>query len=187
MSAEKVAARRKAIARGLAVHRLLQSLPDIHPDRRGEAARQYLARRDKELTDDERTEIAEHVGRVLDDARFAELFAPGSRAEVPIVGRLARADGTPILVSGQVDRLVVTEREILIADYKTNRGPPRSLAEALATHAPYVLQLALYRAVLSRVFPGKSVRAALVWTDVPELMEISASALDAEMASLGAT
>jgi ATP-dependent helicase/nuclease subunit A len=186
VSAETVATRRKAIARGLAVHRLLQSLPDIPPARREDATRQYLARPDKNLTDEERTEIADHVRRLLDNPRFAELFAPGSRAEMPIVGRLIRADGTPILVSGQVDRLLVTEREILIADYKTNRAPPRSLAEALATHAHYIRQLALYRAVLSRVFPGTSVRAALVWTDVPELMEISASALDAEMAGLGA-
>ena len=66
---------------------------------------------------------------VLDDPRFAPLFAPGSRAEVPIVGRLARPGRTPILVSGQVDRLVVTPTAVLIADYKTNRPAPRSLAE----------------------------------------------------------
>jgi ATP-dependent helicase/nuclease subunit A len=32
--------------------------------------------------------------------------------------------------------------------------------------------------VLRRIYPARSVRAALVWTDVPDLMEISAEALD---------
>ena len=33
--------------------------------------------------------MIEQVRRVLEDARFCALFSPGSRAEVPIVGRLA--------------------------------------------------------------------------------------------------
>ena len=61
---------------------------------------------------------------MLDDARFAALFAPGSRAEVPIVGT-RHIGGETIAVSGQVDRLVVTPDAVLIADYKTNRPAPR--------------------------------------------------------------
>jgi ATP-dependent helicase/nuclease subunit A len=109
------------------------------------------------------------------DPRFAAVFAPGSRAEVPIVGRL---DGR--LVSGQIDRLVVTPAEILIVDYKTNHAPPAKAAEA---PAGYVRQLALYRAVLGKLYPQRTVRAALLWTETPDLMEISASALDAGLAS----
>ena len=88
------------------MHRLMQSLPDIPPERRAEAARRYIARAGKELHEDERDEIAAQVFAVLDDPQFAALFAPGSRAEVPIVGRLQ--SGSDHLVTGQVDRLVVT-------------------------------------------------------------------------------
>ena len=49
--------------------------------------------------------------------------------------------------------------------------------------AGYVRQLALYRAVLTRLYPQKAIRAALLWTETPELMEISAPALDAALAS----
>jgi len=42
----------------------------------------------------------------------------------------------------------------------------------------YVTQLALYRAVLGRVFPDRTIRAALIWTDVPDLMELSAADLE---------
>ena len=62
--------------------------------------------------------MVEQVCRLLDDPRFSPLFLPGSRAEVPIVGRLR--SGT-VAVSGQVDRLVVTDDSVLMADYKTNR------------------------------------------------------------------
>jgi ATP-dependent helicase/nuclease subunit A len=88
------------------------------------------------------------------------------------------------LVVGQIDRLAVTTDEILIADYKTNRDAPRTLEEAIRSHKDYIAQLALYRAVLARLYPGRAVRAALLWTEVPQIMEIPASALDAALADL---
>jgi ATP-dependent helicase/nuclease subunit A len=38
--------------------------------------------------------------------------------------------------------------------------------------------------VLMRLYPDRPVRAALVWTEVPHLMEIPADALDAALAKL---
>jgi len=87
-----------------------------------------------------------------------------------------------MLVSGQLDRLVVTPGEILIVDFKTNQAPPGLAAEAPPA---YVRQLALYRAILSKLYPQHRIRAALLWTETPESMEISSPALDAELASLG--
>jgi ATP-dependent helicase/nuclease subunit A len=81
-------------------------------------------------------------------------------------------------LAGQVDRLVVMPDAVLIADYKTNRPAPRTLDEATARYPAYIKQLALYRDVLARLYPDRPVRAALVWTDTPELMEIPAAALD---------
>ena len=147
--------------------------------------------------------MIEQVQRLLDDARFAELFLPGSRAEVPIVGRLAH-NGRTVAVSGQVDRLAVTGDSVLIADYKTNRkarhkgveerpssramdgrerpyGSPRRIEEVPKA---YVTQLALYRAVLGRLYPDNAIRAVLIWTDIPDLMEISAAAMDHELATV---
>jgi len=171
--------RRKALARGEIVHRLLQSLPDIPPEARAEAARRHLARTGRDFSADECEQMIEQVRRVLEHPRFGELFSPGSRAEVPIVGRLPRSGGM-IAVSGLVDRLVVSADAVLIVDYKTNRPAPRRLEDVPA----YVAQPALYRAVLGQRYPGKIIRAALVWTDVPDLMEVSAEALDRALAGL---
>jgi len=48
----------------------------------------------------------------------------------------------------------------------------------------YVTQLALYRAVLAQLYSGKTIRTLLVWTEVPDLMEISASSLDAALSAV---
>ena len=179
-SAGSAADRQKALERGRLVHRLMQSLPDIPPERRRDAAERYLANAATEFLPAERTEMAKQALAILDDKNFAEIFAPGSRAEVPIVGRIARAGVGPIPVAGQVDRLAVTGDTVLIADYKTDRFVP----DRLDAVPPYVTQLALYRAVLARVFPGKTVRAALLFTDGPKLMEVPAASMDAALNKL---
>jgi ATP-dependent helicase/nuclease subunit A len=173
-----VAERSRAMQRGTLVHRLLQSLPDVTPVRRREAALRFLARNADAWTEDERDALADNVMAVIEEPRFAPVFAAGSRPEVSIVGRLAREGKPPILVSGQIDRLVVTDAEVLIVDFKTNQAPPRTAADAPLA---YVRQLALYRAVLSKLYPRRAVRAALLWTEAPDLMEISSPALDAEL------
>jgi ATP-dependent helicase/nuclease subunit A len=178
-SAESVTLRARALQRGTLVHRLLQSLPDIGPARRRDAALGYLARNAGGWTEDERERLAGGVLALIVDSRFAPVFAPGSRAEVSIVGRLDRPGQSAALVSGQIDRLVVTPEEVLIVDFKTNHAPPTAMADA---PRGYVRQLALYQAVLRKLYPQRSVRAALLWTEIPELMEISAPALDAGLA-----
>jgi len=174
---ESIELRARALQRGTLVHRLLQSLPDVESERRRDAALKYLARNADGWADGDRETLAEAVLALIGNPRFAAVFAAGSRAEVSIVGRLGRL---PALVSGQIDRLVVSESEVLIVDFKTNHAPPTRAAEAPAA---YVRQLALYRAVLSKLYPGLRIRAALLWTETPELMELSAPALDAALAS----
>jgi ATP-dependent helicase/nuclease subunit A len=167
-----------ALLRGALVHRLLQSLPDIPTERRRKAAEDYLARAGDKLAAEERAKIAEQVMLVLEDARFYELYGPGSRAEVPIVGRLILG-GQEVRVSGQIDRLAVTQTAVLIGDFKTNRPAPRRIEDVPQS---YVRQLALYRAVLAKLYPERPLRAALIFTEVPDLMELSGELLDAALA-----
>jgi ATP-dependent helicase/nuclease subunit A len=170
----------QALLRGSLTHRLMQSLPDIPEGRRAAAAEDYLARAGADLPPEERATIARQVLHIVAHAQFRALFAPGSRAEVPIVGRLT-IDGGEVRVSGQVDRLVVMADEVLIADFKTNRPAPQRIEDVPKS---YVRQLALYRALLVRLYPDRPIRAALVWTEVPDLMELSSAHLDAALAQV---
>ena len=162
--------------RGRIVHRLLQALPAVAPERRIEAARKPFVRT-KDFSAAERDDIIREVLAVLNDTRFASLFAVGSRAEVPIVGLVSPTQR----VSGQVDRLAVTESEVLIADYKSDRTVPRELDDIPPGH---IEQLALYRAVLRKLYPNHLVRAALIWTLGPALIEVPAATLDAALSRL---
>src|SRR6516225_3840051 len=161
--------RQKALQRGQIVHRLMQSLPDIAPSTRRSALEHYLGNTARDLPPDERAEIARHALAILEDNKFADVFASGSRPEVPIIGRISRADGEPFLVAGQVDRLIATDKAVLVVDYKTDSVVPERLDNVPAA---YVAQLALYRAVLTLIYPGKLVRAALIFTAGPLLLEV---------------
>ena len=155
--------------RGLIVHRLLQSLPDLPAARRRLAAERFLARPLHGLDGDQQAALLAETLAVLEHPDFAPLFGPGSRAEVPIVGTIEGRRGTEV-VSGQVDRLVVTDRAVLVIDYKTNRPAPES-AERVAPL--YLRQMAVYRAVLRGIYPDRPVGCLLLWTEGPRIMQLS--------------
>ncbi|HVY19238.1 MAG TPA: double-strand break repair helicase AddA [Bauldia sp.] len=150
-----------ALERGRLVHRLLQSLPDVAPDRRSEIGARYLDAAAEQWSPGDRAKLLAEVIAITTGPAFAAAFAPGSRAEVEIAGRINGA-----VISGRADRLAVTPESVLIVDYKTNRPPPPEPPEE------YVAQLALYRAVLARLYPDRPVAAALIWTDTPALVVI---------------
>ena len=156
--------------RGQLVHALLQHLPNLPPDRRAEAAHAMLDRPAYALTPDARAALVAEVLAVLDHPTLAPLFGPDSRAEVPLTGVIANQ-----VIGGLVDRLVVLPHQVLIADYKTNRSPPRSLDTVPQL---YLRQLAAYRAVLLAIYPDRPVHAALVWTAGPAVTIIPDTLLD---------
>lgn len=166
----------KRFERGRLIHTLLEWLPELPQDGRETAAKRYLGRA-SDLTPQDIEIFWDEVARILDDVTFSSLFGPGSRAEVQVAGKLG-----PRIISGQVDRLVVTDNEVLIVDYKTNRPPPKDPA---LVPPVYLKQMGLYVRALEAVYPGKTVRAALLWTDIALLMELDKSAMEQEVLALG--
>ena len=153
-----------AFLRGRLVHRLLQSLPAVEPLWRAAAAQRFLALPVHGLTAEDQQAILGETMAVLNHPDFAALFGPDAVAEVPVVGLVGgRA------LSGQIDRLVVEGRSVLIVDYKTMRPVP---ADLNAVPPLYLEQLAAYRAAIAAVFPDKEIRCALLWTDGPVLMPV---------------
>jgi ATP-dependent helicase/nuclease subunit A len=168
--------------RGILVHRLLERLPDRDPAERAAAARRFLAARAADLAAAERDAIEREVLAVLAEPEFAAFFGPDARAEVPIVGRLTDRRGEVIEVTGRIDRLVVGDDEVRVVDFKSER-PRRDAAVGEA----HVAQLALYRRLLAPMFPGRRLRAFVLFTTGPLLVEIPAERLDAAEESLATT
>jgi ATP-dependent helicase/nuclease subunit A len=159
----------KRFRRGRLIHGLLERLPDVAAAKREDAGRAWLTRQGV-AEEEARAFVGEALG-VINDARFAAVFGPKSRAEAPIVGEAAGK-----AVRGIVDRLVVEDARVIVLDFKTDRPAPTDAAKA---PDGYVLQLALYREVLRKIFLGKKVQCALLWTEAPHLMELPETRLDA--------
>jgi ATP-dependent helicase/nuclease subunit A len=169
-----------AIRRGLAVHKLLQILPGLPAEAREPAALRYLGRAVADWPEAERVAVWRQVDSILQAPGYAPLFSQNSRAEVSVMGELT-VRGRRRSVSGKIDRLAVTDDEVLIVDYKTNRPSPASLADVPLS---YVIQLALYRALLKPLYPGKRVSAALLFTEAPRLTPLPDAAMDDALARL---
>ncbi len=160
--------------RGLLVHAMLARLPEIDVSQRLETAKRFLHARG--LSSEEGERLTVETLAVIGDPVFAAAFAPGSRAEVSIVADLPEL-GPSARVHGRVDRLAVTGNDVLIVDFKTNRPPP---AREEDVPRLYTTQMALYRAAAVRIFPGKRIACALVWTEGPSLMPLSEAHQEAE-------
>jgi ATP-dependent helicase/nuclease subunit A len=169
--------------RGTLTHALLEHLPALPSGQWQAAAEAFVASRGAQLSAAVRRSIVEETLAVLRDPQFAPLFGPTSRAEVPIVADIPdpRGRGPALRLAGKIDRLVEDGTSVMIVDYKTNRPPPKDAAQVAEA---YLMQLCAYRLAVQRIFPGRAVRAAILWTDGARIMEISAAVLEARQQRL---
>lgn len=168
-----------AARRGVLIHRLLERLPDISPANRDEAAQSWLERQANDLDETVREEILKSALAVLETPDFEEIFSPAALAEVPLA---ATVDGT--VIAGTADRLLITEDAVTVIDFKTTRRPPSSEDDIpLATRR----QMAAYVAALEKIYPGREVRAAVLYTHTPRIFVLPEAMLAEHKQRLGDT
>ncbi|MEO1730031.1 MAG: double-strand break repair helicase AddA [Pseudomonadota bacterium] len=167
----------QAMRRGVLIHRLLERLPDIAPDARADTASAWLGRQASELPEAMRSEMLTSALSVLDTPDFAEIFSPGALAEVPLS---ATVNG--VVIAGTADRLLVREDTVTVVDFKTMRRPPTSEKDV----PPATLkQMAAYVAALEAIYPGRIIRAGVLYTQTPQLIELPEALLAAHKDQLG--
>lgn len=174
----------QAAAAGRFAHLLLQMLPDIAPGQREPVARSLGLARAGAITEPKRESIITEALALLADPALAGLFGESSLAEVPIAGMIELSNGERRPVSGQIDRLAISADEVVIADFKTTARPPHNEAAIPET---VLAQLAVYRALVGQIYPGRRVRALLVYTATLTRLEPDPARLDTVLADLGAT
>ena len=163
--------RERRFLRGNLIHKLLEVLPEVAPERRGAIADTILEKH--RVPERRRAALVAEVTRVMD--AHPDVFAPGSRAEVSVAGSVPSLGGARI--NAQIDRLSVTPERVTLVDYKSNRPPP---ASPDGISAAYVAQMATYRE-LARAIWDRPVVCALLWTDTADYMEVPEAALDAAL------
>lgn len=150
--------------RGNITHKLLQLLPDLPQDKRRDSARKYLALPAHGLSEKLQDSIFKETMAIIESPDYAFFFGKGSLAEVPVTGFVNN-----MLVSGQIDRLYVTDTEIHILDYKTNRPPPRNPHDIPEL---YYQQMKSYHDIVANIYPHRKVHCYLLWTDGADLVKL---------------
>ncbi len=170
---------RDAAERGRLIHALFERLPAVAAADRALAADRWLAGAGGLADAGARAEIIASVVRVLDDPAHAVLFGADALAEAPVAAVIEGG----IVVSGTIDRLLVTDAEIRIVDFKTGRRAPASI-DTIPTY--HLRQMAAYAAALAVVFPGRRITAALLHTAGPVLFDLPVALLGAHKPRYGA-
>lgn len=168
-----------AARRGVLIHRLLERLPDVLVAEREERGRAWLARSGHDLSETEREDMLVRALAVIAEPRWAELFTPAALAEVPLAATVGGQ-----VVAGIADRLLVEPDRVLVADFKTARRPPTSLEEVPVST---LRQMAAYAAALSAIYPGRTIEAAVLYTQTPQLIAIPAELLEVHKPVLAAS
>jgi ATP-dependent helicase/nuclease subunit A len=175
--AEETKAMAAAARRGTVIHALIERLPEVATGEREAKARRYLEAHLAEADRPEAAGLAARLVALIEKPDLAALFSDAARAEAAIAGEVVARDGRRLAVAGAVDRLLVTDDAVLIVDYKTARHVPATVPDR------YVLQLALYRSVLTHLWPGRPVGAAILWTETARFDRLAEEALDAALAA----
>ncbi|MEM7178914.1 MAG: 3'-5' exonuclease, partial [Pseudomonadota bacterium] len=168
----------EARLRGLAVHLLLERLPEVEARARAAAARALLEQSMPGLAPALADEAIAEAAEILDAPAFAELFAEDSLGEATISLPLPATGGRPML--GRIDRLLVTPRRVLIVDFKTDWHVPDRVADV---PAPYLAQMGAYLYACKGVFTDRQVEAGLLWTRARTLMLLPDTVLQNRFAS----
>lgn len=157
---------RDAARRGVLIHSLLERLPDVAAEGREQSARAWLARQAADVPEAVREDMLQSALKVLATPQFADLFSPAALAEVPLA---AIVDGQ--VIAGTADRLLLTADAVTVVDFKTARRPPIGL-EGLPRST--LQQMGAYAAALAEIYPGRTINAAVLYTQTPLLVPIPA-------------
>ncbi|WP_375611360.1 MULTISPECIES: double-strand break repair helicase AddA [unclassified Bartonella] len=163
-----------SIEYGNLVHRLLQYLPDCPPQKRRDYARNYLNIKASHWHESQREDALCHIWKILDHVYLKPLFSEHSRAEVSLMG-IVKIRGKEQAISGQIDRLYITQNSVIFADFKT--GTPPENEAAIASH--HWLQMALYRKLLQAIHPNKDIQALLIYSKEAKIFKLPPEKLEA--------
>jgi ATP-dependent helicase/nuclease subunit A len=165
-------ASRAAVARGRAIHKILQELPGMAPEAGLNFAKRVLTKSGLDEA------LAEKILGLIAHPEHRDFFGPDSHAEVSIGSRQPNGQ----YITERIDRLVIRPGDILVLDYKTDGNVP----DRIDAGHPHVMQLARYARTLAQAYNGKPIRAAILWTSLPRLDWIADDMLRKAISSMAA-
>ncbi|TMV07217.1 double-strand break repair helicase AddA [Ruegeria sediminis] len=144
--------------RGTRIHLLLEHLPGIGPADWPVICARLLP----DMPPADREELFSEAAAVLAAPDLASVFADHALAEVPVT-----ADIGARRMHGVIDRLILSDTEVQVIDFKTNAtvpDGPETCPEGL------LRQMGAYARALAQIYPDRTVKTAILWTRSARLM-----------------
>ena len=164
--------RQIGLAYGKLAHRLLEQLPATDAAVRRDRAVQ-IAGQSRDVPDAMAASLIDKLLTLIDLPAFAPLFSKDALVEVPINGRL-----NGIGIAGQIDRLFIDDKRIILADFKTGQPHENAIPRS------YLHQMALYDGLLQKIYPGRDIECWLVWVDTLDYQPIGRDAREQALADI---
>ncbi|RYG91311.1 double-strand break repair helicase AddA [Loktanella sp. IMCC34160] len=162
--------------RGTLIHRLLEHLPALAPDRRGAVGQAIIDAEPDAVLVPDAADLIGMVIRLLEDPDLSALFGADALSEVEVVATLPELGGRQI--RGAIDLLIVGPDRVRVIDFKSNRVVPNSSAEV---PEGLMRQMGAYVAALHQIYPDKVIDPAILWVSAQKLMPLEESAVTAAL------
>ena len=160
-------------ARGRVIHSLLQILPNYPKEKQWSVARKYLHKEHSDIGIEKQDEHIITALNVINSPCLHEIFSRNAFVEAPLNGTLNK-NGREVEIMGRVDRLIVSKKEIIIADFKTNKRPPANFDDIPQA---YKEQMSIYYELIKNIYPKHLIRSMLIWTEGPKIIQFPDSYL----------
>jgi len=161
-----------ALAWGRLVHLLLEVLPPLPAKDRMSLARNLVTNHSDVGHIEDVNALLEEVEGILTDQSLTWMFETGL-TEVPITADAPHLG--PERLFGLIDRLIVSDKDVIAVDYKSNRAVPSTPDE---TPLGLKRQMAAYRDALCLIYPNHRIRSLLLWTRTRAVTELPDDVLD---------
>ena len=156
----------EGLARGTALHLLLEHLPGVAAEARPALAQRLVAR--TAVTDPVSQDAI--IAGALDLIARADLgwiWGEDSLAEVALAAPLPAFGGR--VMQGVIDRLIVTGGRVTAVDFKSNALVPE---RPEAVPDGILAQMGAYMLMLEEIYPGRDITVAILWTGTGQLMQL---------------
>jgi ATP-dependent helicase/nuclease subunit A len=161
-----------ALAWGRIIHLLLEILPETDPMIRLDTAEGLANNHPDAGLIPNIVDLVDEALATLDAGDLSWIFEAGL-AEVPISATLPSLGQDRIF--GIIDRLIITDTDVIAVDFKSNRVVPEIPAK---TPIGLARQMAAYRDALKQIYPNHRIRTLLLWTKTGTTTELPDEMLD---------
>lgn len=151
------------INKGSIIHKILEQINYINPKEHDIFINTFISSQ-TDLSKEEQADIKQNINNIVKNQKFNFLFNTNTLNEVSLSGSIEQ-DGIIQLVSARVDKIIISEHEIIIVDYKYSKKK-KSIPVA------YEKQIKLYKNLLKDIYPNHNIIGYLLFSQSAEIVEI---------------